>query len=150
MKQEDQHTARARAIALPFALAALMFTMSAQATPSPILLGKKCGGCHALPPGTGEEHGPFKPGAHTQHIALSCDQCHNSGIEDDHINGIISLKPELEYQYGYAVPWPSVGSGSCGGLGHPFRPTGCHEQMPKAKCFWIPGKNCRIEEPSRH
>lgn len=146
MKREDQQQSRPRMKALPFVLGFLVIAVIAQATPSLLVLGEKCVGCHALPPGTGEEHGLFKPGAHAEHITLSCDQCHRTGLENDHINGIISLKSELEYQHGEAIPWPSLGSGSCGGLGHPFQPTGCHAQMPKAKCFWIPGKNCQVED----
>jgi len=129
------------------ALGGLLLAQGAQAvTPSkPTLLGAECRGCHGLPPGSGEEEGPFKPGAHAEHREISCERCHTSGLEPSHIDGIIALRPELEYQYGPSVPWPSVGSGSCGGRGRPFQPTACHQAMPQAKCFWIPGKSCREE-----
>jgi hypothetical protein len=128
---------------LSFSTLLLLLGMAAQAAPDPILLGQKCTGCHALPPGSGVDDGRFKPGAHAEHAMIACDQCHTTGADDDHVNGVIALKPELEYQYGQAVPWPSLGSGSCGGLGHPFQPLACHERMPEAKCIWIPGKSCR-------
>ncbi|MBA3013337.1 MAG: hypothetical protein KKD63_06735 [Proteobacteria bacterium] len=114
-------------------------------------LGKTCGGCHALPPGTGPEDGRFKPGSHAEHKMFSCESCHTVGftnITEEHVNGKISLKPEIEYQYGTDVPWPSIGSGTCGGLGHPYQLQGCHEQMPDARCFWVPGKKCQtLENP---
>jgi len=142
------HRRGSRLKILPFSIVFLIISLTAQATPNPVLLGKKCGGCHALPPGSGPDNGPFKPGAHAEHATIACEQCHGTGAEDDHVNGVISLKPEFEYQYGNAVPWPSIGSGSCGGKGFSFRPQGCHERMPNAKCFWVPGKNCRpVDKP---
>ena len=133
---------------VPIILLLLAMGVAAAAGPMPALMGKKCSGCHALPPGSGPDNGRFKPGAHVEHLALSCDRCHSTGFEADHVNGVITIKAEIEYQYGTKVPWPSAGSGSCGGLGYPFRPQGCHERMPDAKCFWVPGKNC--QPPERH
>lgn len=133
------------------ALALISAVAVAETTPDTTgRLGTNCGGCHALPPGTGPDDGRFKPGSHAEHGALACERCHTAGmaeITEEHVNGTISLKPEIEYQYGTEVPWPSVGSGSCGGQGYPYPLTGCHEQMPDAKCFWVPGKKCQPPEP---
>jgi hypothetical protein len=136
------HCGRRRLTALVTCILILSIGIAANAATSPTEFGKECGGCHAIPPGSGQDHGPFKPGAHAAHAALACQQCHPTVSDHSHINGVVSLNPGLEYQYGNAVPWPTLGSGSCGGLGFPFQPSGCHERMPNAKCNWLPGKSC--------
>lgn len=130
----------------------IALTSLAMAAPTPGAtgqLGKRCGECHAIPPGTGPDEGRFKPGSHAEHSKFTCDRCHPTGVSDtteEHVNGTISIKPEIEYQYGSEVPWPSMGSGTCGGLGYAYQLKGCHEQMPDAKCFWVPGKKCQPPE----
>lgn len=118
-------------------------TTAAQAITNPVFAQKKCDRCHAMPP---EDDGRFKAGAHDEHATILCNECHLTGIEDDHVNGVITLKTEIEYQYGSQVPWPGTGGGSCGGSGTPMQMPGCHERLPKAKCFWVPGKSCRSPE----
>lgn len=131
------------------ALGILVFSSIAMGNSQPNTagkLGKACGGCHAIPPGAGHGDGRFKPGSHVEHNKFSCDRCHLTGISDtteEHVDGKVSLRPEIEYQYGAEVPWPSLGSGSCGGFGYPYLLAGCHEQMPNATCFWVPGKKCQ-------
>lgn len=120
--------------------------MAAQIPESMGQEGKRCDACHAIPPGTGPEDGRFKPGAHAQHVKFGCDRCHPDAadtISEAHVDGVVRLKPEIEYQYGSELPWPSMGSGSCGGLGYPYPPTGCHQRMPNATCAWVPGKQCQ-------
>lgn len=130
----------------------LAFSSIAMADSGPNTSGKlekPCGGCHAIPPGSGPGDGRFKPGSHVEHSKLSCDRCHLGGIDEikeEHVNGTITLRPEIEYQYGTEIPWPSIGSGTCGGLGYPYPLAGCHEQMPDATCFWVPGKKCQSPE----
>jgi len=128
-------------------LLALIATTAVAEGPGPASPPRtSCSGCHGIPPGTGgPEDGRFKPGSHAEHRQFACDRCHPVGLADitaGHINGTISLKPEIEYQYGVEVPWPSIGSGTCGGRGYAYPLAGCHEQMPDAKCFWVPGKKC--------
>lgn len=118
-------------------------TTAAQAITNPVFAQKKCDRCHATPPGSAPDDGRFKAGAHVEHAQILCNECHLTGIEDDHINGVITLKPEIGYQYGSQVPWPGTGGGSCGGSANPMQMPGCHERMAKAKCSWVPGKNCR-------
>lgn len=133
---------------LPLSILFMLIGMTVQATPNPNVFAEECRGCHGMPLGRGQDNARFKMGAHAEHATIVCDQCHTTGAADDHVNGVISLRSEIEYQYGSEVPWPSMGGGSCGGLDHPFQLTGCHEQRSTAKCVWSPGKNCRSEEGS--
>lgn len=102
-----------------------------------------CGNCHGFPPGIGKSTGSFYPGAHGVHRYFTCDRCHITGDKPDHVNGAISIRPEIMYSAGIAVAWPGSGSGSCGGDNISAMPSGCHAKNHNQKCFWFPGKACK-------
>jgi len=102
-----------------------------------------CQGCHGMPPGTVPETGAYNPGAHQAHQIIPCNRCHVDGIRADHVDGIITIRPELSYSLGVALPFPGGGGGSCGGAGTMALPAGCHGALKGVKCDWLPGKNCR-------
>jgi len=102
-----------------------------------------CVNCHGMPPGVDDSNHSNNPGAHLVHKALGCESCHADGVNPDHINGIISVLPEVGYEFGDSIPWPGQGGGSCGGqYGLPM-PTGCHTERADMSCLWIPGDSCK-------
>ncbi len=101
-----------------------------------------CRACHGIVPGVDGKEKNFNPGAHPVHAKLPCAACHREGGGARHIDGIITLRPAIDYSLGSDLSWPSGGGGSCGGKVFSVEAKGCHAR-PLAICRWEPEGQCR-------